>query len=109
MSTAGNPFSGSARRSAADVVGSCVFGDGFQQRWPDANGAGLVVFRVRLDDVELDGGGVLLRNLDDRLLDGQLSPEEVDVARPEGDEFSPEHPSLDEGLHHEPMPLWGRR
>ena len=78
-----------------DAVGGDVFGDGVEPGLAEAEGAGLVVFRVGLDDVALAGGGVLLGDLDDRLLDGDRSAQEVDVSWFESDELTPAGPGLD--------------
>ena len=88
-----------------DADGGDVFGDGVEPGLADAEGAGLVVFRVGLDDVALAGGGVLLGDFDDRLLDDDRSAQEVDVSGFERDELAPAESGFDQRLDHQPVLL----
>ena len=72
---------GEEKVAPADIVGLDVFGDGVQPGLAHSEGAWFVVLRVGLDQVALAGGGVLLRDLDDGLLNGDVAAEEVDVPR----------------------------
>jgi len=69
---------------------------------------GLVVLGVGLGPHPLAGGGVLLRDLDDGLLDGELPGGQVEVAVLEGDELAPAQAGVDGGFHHQAM-LRGQR
>ena len=87
-----------SRSSRPMPVGADVFGDGVEPFLADAEGAGLVVLRVGLGQVAMAGGGVLLGDLDDGLLDSDGAAEEVDVPGFEGDQLAPPEAGLDQGL-----------
>jgi len=96
-------FGGEQQVVVSDAVDVDVFGDSVEPGLADAEGARLVVFGVALGDVTLAGGGVGLGDLDDGLLDGERSAEEVDVSGFERDERTPAQPRFDEGLDHQPV------
>ena len=64
-------------------------GEDIEQVLADSDGARFVVLGVGLDDHAFAGGGGLLRHLDDGLLNGQGSSEEVEVSGAESNEFAP--------------------
>ena len=80
-----------------------MVGELVDQLGGQTHGAGLVVLGVGLGQHPLAGGGVLDRDLDDGLLDGQPSGGEVEVAGFEGDELAPAQAGVDRGLHHQPV------
>ena len=88
---------------AADRLGSDVSRDLVEPCLPYAKRSRLVVLRVRLHEEAFAGRGVLLGRLDDGVLDSDHAAEEVDMARPQRDDFAPAHSSLDERLNQQPI------